>query len=171
MVDRLRRIIYETSMNPDLQKRFITEADEAQYIPPVHIFENVYIGNLKSVRKDELMKLGITKIIIAGINLRTREHSDFDCLELRIEDTLDQNILKHFPDCISFIEKDSAKVLIHCQIGISRNSSILISYMMHKLNLEYDDAYKIVKCKYPKANPNWNFANQLRRWHVIRQNK
>ena len=52
--------------------------------------------------------------------------------------------------------------MVHCAAGISRSSTILISYIMRKYGVNYEEAYKIVKAKRSCIQPNSGFEKQLR---------
>jgi protein-tyrosine phosphatase len=52
-------------------------------------------------------------------------------------------------------------ILIHCQAGISRSSSILIAYIMRKYRVPFLTAYNHVKTYRSIIEPNAGFRNQL----------
>ncbi len=138
------------------------------YSPPIHIIDNLYIGNIDSVNKEELINLGIQKIIIVGKRLKNNIHDNFEHIELLIDDSLEQDILEYLPKTNNFIDSNiNNKILIHCYSGISRSVSILIGYIMYKYNINFNSAYDFVKNKYPIAYPNDNFVNQLKQLQTI----
>jgi hypothetical protein len=68
---------------------------DKSFNPSTKINENIYIGSLNSVDKTKLDELNITHIIIAGKNLRNNNHNGFNCLELLIDDSFEQDITKY----------------------------------------------------------------------------
>ncbi len=66
-------------------------------------------------------------------------------------------------ECVEFIDKNrvDSKVLVHCQFGISRSASIVISYIMWKYKLSYEFAFDFVSKKREKIQPNEGFEKQL----------
>jgi protein-tyrosine phosphatase len=57
------------------------------------------------------------------------------------------------------------KVLVHCHAGVSRSSTIVISYLMRKyINFSLNDALKFVKSKRPIIKPNKGFMKQLQKY-------
>lgn len=54
------------------------------------------------------------------------------------------------------------KVLIHCQMGISRSVALLIAYLISKRSMTFEQALACVKRVRPIANPNVGFVAQLK---------
>ncbi|KAA8583485.1 hypothetical protein FQN60_014693 [Etheostoma spectabile] len=52
-------------------------------------------------------------------------------------------------------------VLVHCNAGVSRSSSVVIGYLMMREGLLFDDAYSQVKVARPSIRPNPGFYQQL----------
>lgn len=55
----------------------------------------------------------------------------------------------------------NGRVLIHCQAGISRSSTVAIGYIMKYHNLSMNQAYNKVQACRPIIAPNLNFVGQL----------
>ena len=53
-------------------------------------------------------------------------------------------------------------VLVHCAMGKSRSSAVLISYIMHKSDMTYDEALALVRQARNLVEPNPAFADRLR---------
>lgn len=141
---------YVVDMEPDMQV--------AQIRP--HLF----LGSQDPARdKDVLKSNGITHILnTAGLLHFFPEH--FLYLKLPIYDVPDCEISAFFEQSFQFIENALAcngKVYVHCNAGLSRAPSIVISYLMKKEHLKVDDALKQVQCIRPKVKPNDGFIKQL----------
>lgn len=84
---------------------------------------------------------------------------------LQILDLPETDISSYFGECSSFIDQAREKdgvVLVHCNAGVSRSSSIVIGYLMLREGLSFDDAYGQVKLARPSVRPNAGFFQQLR---------
>lgn len=161
-------LYYCKSCYDDMLKIFMNYQNENEktrqqiYCPPVKIIDNIYIGNIDSVDYDKLTELEISNIIICGKNLKNNIHNKFEYIEFLIDDSFEQNIIEHIRISNKYIDKNKdKKILIHCYSGISRSSSFVIGYLMYKLKLNFNDAYKYIKNIYPKAIPNEYFMEQL----------
>ncbi len=135
-----------------------------KYIEPTEILPNIYIGPIDSVEPEKLKQIGITNIVICGNNLKNSNHKDFSCLELLIDDCLEQDLTEYIKLVNKYIDNigQNKKVLIHCYSGISRSGSILIAYIMYKNKISYEQAYQFVKSRYEPIFPNENFQAQLK---------
>lgn len=62
----------------------------------------------------------------------------------------------------------SAKVLVHCQAGVSRSCSAVIAYLMWARGLVYTDSLAYVKSHRTVASPNMAFFTMLLEWEQTR---
>jgi protein-tyrosine phosphatase len=86
---------------------------------------------------------------------------DFIHKTISVDDIPSENICKYFKEAIEFIET-SEKVYVHCMAGVSRSPTIVISYIMWKERLAYNQAYFKVKNKRKFIYPNEGFCTQLK---------
>nr|AAK35053.1 map kinase phosphatase-M A2 isoform [Mus musculus] len=85
-------------------------------------------------------------------------------LRVPVNDSFCEKILPWLDKSVDFIEKAKASngcVLIHCLAGISRSATIAIAYIMKRMDMSLDEAYRFVKEKRPTISPNFNFMGQL----------
>ena len=52
-------------------------------------------------------------------------------------------------------------VLVHCQMGISRSSTLVIAYMMKEYGMSFKEARDFVRSKRPEIDPNQGFIDHL----------
>uniref|UniRef100_A0A667XZQ9 Dual specificity phosphatase 19b n=1 Tax=Myripristis murdjan TaxID=586833 RepID=A0A667XZQ9_9TELE len=86
---------------------------------------------------------------------------------LNILDLPDTDITSYLGDCSSFIDQareQSGVVLVHCNAGVSRSSSVVIGYLMLREGLSFSDAYQQVKQARPSVCPNPGFFQQLQNY-------
>ncbi len=86
-----------------------------------------------------------------------------------ILDTKNQNISSYFEEAYEFIENAVQKnenVIVHCYAGISRSGTIIISYIMRKMNMSYDNAIQYVKSKRSIVSPNIEFYFELSQYSL-----
>ena len=76
-----------------------------------------------------------------------------------MEDDEDEDIFPHFEPSHTFIDSfiEKNNVLVHCQGGISRSASIVISYIMRIKKMEFQEALKFVRSKRYQICPNQGF--------------
>ncbi len=87
-------------------------------------------------------------------------------LTIRMHDDQNSDILSQFNLVFNFIDmaKKSdagARIMVHCQMGISRSASLIIAYIMHLTRLSLKDTYYHVKMRRYIIHPNRGFWAQL----------
>jgi protein-tyrosine phosphatase len=90
-------------------------------------------------------------------------------LRVPIIDRPYEDAIQHFESVYNFIENamnknPSSKVLVHCQAGVSRSSTVCLAYLIRK-GYTGNEAWKILKEKHEPAKPNRGFAKQLVRYY------
>ena len=136
--------------------------------------DNIYLGNwADSVDETKLRENNIKYILT--LNYENKHTPDnikmFDRLGITtkyilIGDSLSDNIDSHIDEGLAFIDSAKAKagnILVHCSMGISRSSSIVISYLIAKKNMSYTQALAFVRKIRPIVTPNRSFKEQILR--------
>ncbi|XP_026210103.1 dual specificity protein phosphatase 19-like isoform X2 [Anabas testudineus] len=83
---------------------------------------------------------------------------------LQILDLPDTDITSYLGECSIFIDQareQEGVVLVHCNAGVSRSSSVVIGYLMLREGLSFQDAHSQVKLARPSTRPNPGFYQQL----------
>ena len=132
---------------------------------PNEVTNELFIGSMESsTDKNILQNLGITHIVVAGSYLKKNFPDTFQYYSIEINDADYENISQYFNNSFDFIDNaisNNGKVLIHCAAGVSRSSTILISYLMKKNKWKYDFTYDFVKKQRNCVSPNYGFIKQL----------
>ncbi|XP_069618966.1 dual specificity protein phosphatase 16 [Ranitomeya imitator] len=133
---------------------------------PTRILPHLYLGCQRDVLNKELMQQNEIGFVLNASN--TCPKPDFICdshfLRVPVNDSFCEKILPWLDKSVDFIEKAKAsngRVLVHCLAGISRSATIAIAYIMKRMDMTLDEAYRFVKEKRPTISPNFNFLGQL----------
>ena len=127
------------------------------------ITEKLYLGNfLGAFNVDNLKALGIKKVLSVLDDFAWPKYGDSQFIHktFSIQDFDNQNIIKHFGECLNFIKGDD-KVLVHCAAGASRSATIVIAYIMWTKKMSFQDALEFVQQKRFIVYPNCGFRDQL----------
>lgn len=106
----------------------------------------------------------ITHVINAATGVPNFHEGRLKYLKVHILDLPSTDILKVFPDCNKFIRgalKDGGKVLVHCNAGVSRSTSIVVAYLMRYENMTVRAAMEHVRAIRSCVRPNDGFVRQL----------
>eukprot|EP00033_Pygsuia_biforma_P000522 GCRY01000613.1.p1 GENE.GCRY01000613.1~~GCRY01000613.1.p1 ORF type:complete len:208 (+),score=9.23 GCRY01000613.1:238-861(+) len=130
------------------------------------VLPHLFIGSQDAALNEKSLKsLGITHVLtVAPINIAVPLKN---CCHLTVPilDTPEHSLHDHLPACLHFMEEarlSEGAVLVHCNAGVSRSSSVVVAYLMTKECLSYSDALQLVKASRPCVCPNRGFAEQLR---------
>lgn len=136
------------------------------------VHDCVYVGGDVVARDKSLLQTnGITHIINAALVACDIYFPDsFEYLAFSLYDAGNQAILGSFFATIDFIEKarkSGGKVYVHCYEGVSRSSTLAISYIMWRTRQTYNTTLEDVKSKRPVCSPNAGFIVQLLQWEKM----
>ncbi|XP_057704696.1 dual specificity protein phosphatase 19-like isoform X2 [Corythoichthys intestinalis] len=88
---------------------------------------------------------------------------------VQILDLPDTDITSYVEECGTFIDqarRQNGVVLVHCNAGVSRSSSVVTAYLMWHEGLPFDKAYQQVKLARPSSRPNPGFLHQLQHYRL-----
>ena len=132
------------------------------------ITNKIYLGNEDTARDKEILnKLNISNILICAEGCEPFFPNEFKYKILYIDDAIDENILSWLKEAFEFIDSSIKNIYIHCAMGISRSPTIVISYLMYKKKMKYEEAYDFVKEKRKVISPNSGFQEQLKKFETI----
>ncbi|KAM9391423.1 uncharacterized protein KZ484_002883 [Pholidichthys leucotaenia] len=138
---------------------------EAERPPLSVILPRLYLGAESDVTQDRLASLGISYVL--SVSRCSPQPAFLPCsryLRIPIDDSLWADLLPWIPQALHFIDaamSSGASVLVHCAAGISRSPALAVAYIMYRLEMDLDQAYRFVKERRPSISPNFNFLGQL----------
>ena len=131
-----------------------------QIIPRLYLSNDCIARNRKILNDHK-----ITHILNLTTTFQNAFDNKFIYKTIRINDNLNESIYKHFNDSFEFIDNainTNGRVLVHCNMGVSRSPSFIIAYLLQKRVFNsYIEAYEhVAKCRVV-IYPNLNFVKQL----------
>ena len=129
----------------------------------------LWLGNMfAAMKKDDLKRKGITKVLTI-MDSPENSYTQKDGIKhkiIEIRDVEYENIIQYFGECLNFIEGNE-RVLVHCAVGASRSSTIVIAYIMWKTRMKCEQAHQYVQKRRPVALPNTGFQQQLKMFEKL----
>ncbi|KAH9507363.1 dual specificity phosphatase 12 [Bulinus truncatus] len=130
------------------------------------IMEGLYLGGvMAALNERDLQAKFITHILSVDEKpLPEILTSKYTYKHVFALDLYDFDLLQLIPECLSFIDQareGGGAVLVHCQAGISRSSTVVASYIMQKLQVRKDKALEIIAAARHFVRPNDGFQEQL----------
>lgn len=129
---------------------------------------NIFIGNIFDASNIENIKNNNINAVFNISPVDIPKSKDIRYYNLSIDDSPVVDIYTHLPNVISYIDKEitnGSKILVNCQVGVSRSASVVISYLLYKYGqlfaYNYDIAYNILKKCRNIVRPNDGFRQQL----------
>ncbi|XP_061618679.1 dual specificity protein phosphatase 16 isoform X2 [Phyllopteryx taeniolatus] len=133
---------------------------------PTRILPHLYLGCQRDVLDEEAMQRNAIAYVLNASSTCPKPDfiPDSRFLRVPVNDSFCDKILPWLDASLDFIEEAKASdacVLVHCLAGISRSATIAIAYVMKRMDMSLDEAYRFVKEKRPSISPNFNFLGQL----------
>lgn len=135
------------------------------------IIPGLFLGNKWSTSPDNLLQNNIECVVNvscqeADVNRGRVPLYSHIIIEIgdniHCSEQMKNNVL---PQCLEFIdqhyEEENRKVLIHCSAGRSRSATVIISWLITRRGLTYEDAYKLVNSR-RLIQPNQGFIKILK---------
>ncbi|EIW81634.1 phosphatases II [Coniophora puteana RWD-64-598 SS2] len=135
-----------------------------------HPLGSLYLGSISATMDRELLSSHKITHLVQVLDapwVPITEKDGFRCLRISILDAPTADLRPHLEGACNFISnalQAGSNVLVHCQQGVSRSSSVVIAYLIHNLGMSYDQAFALVKKRRPCIRPNTGFVSVLRAW-------
>lgn len=137
------------------------------------VFPGILVGDKGAARNTFYLKrLGVTHVLNTAEGQR---HGTVDTCQayykphgikykgLKLLDVAQTNIAMHFNEVAEFIDEalaEGGKVLVNCQMGMSRSSTCVLAYLMLRQHMTAEVALNEVR-KHRAVRPNEGFLRQL----------
>lgn len=136
------------------------------FSPPSHIIDNIFLGSAYNAASNTTLRdndiksiLNMTEEIsnyfVADVNFEYKQCKLYDNNKESISNYLEvahQQIID---------SQERGNILVHCYAGRSRSATVVIYYVMKKLNITPDEAIEYVKQRRPCINPTILFKQEL----------
>jgi len=152
----------------DKEIETIADRKELLCFPSMVIDNQLYQGRGdQATNKSVIDFLKISHIVNISLEHRNAFPEKVKYMKLALDDVSQTNLFEHFHETSEFINAALTKgghVLVHCNLGVSRSSTITLAYLIKykKWNLEH--AFKVVRGRRSCAHPNDGFLKQLSDW-------
>ena len=131
---------------------------------PMHeVLPHVFVGGITDTEPARLEEQDIKSVLTVMDISIPRRAPDVSYHWVKMYDMPGENIKKEFPTFINLISEAifQGNILVHCQVGMSRSVTAIISYMIAVLGFTVEESLKIIREKRPWACPNDGFMDQL----------
>lgn len=130
------------------------------------IIKNLYLGNIHTAHDYKFLHLNNIKYVLSLTNNYVQiDKKKIKHIQFHITDTPFEDIITLFGLCHAFIRDGLNRgygVLVHCNQGVSRSASIVISLLMSLQQKSFNEAYIYIKRRRSVINPNFGFQAQLK---------
>jgi hypothetical protein len=141
-------------------QKYAEDNDPSQILPYLFVGTQ-YINN----NPDILIPLGITHMMNVAGEKVCENTKLFERLPyLKYTKTISKDLRQEFNVLFAFIDHaryTGGKVVIHCENGRSRSTSVAIAYLMNRYGLTLNFAFNFVKSKRPCLRPRRCFVDLL----------
>ena len=117
-----------------------------------------------------LLKHNVSAVIDLAGESYTRYPQKITYYKIKIHDKPSENIKRFFYQTNRIIDHHRKKggcIYVHCLMGVSRSSTLVIAYLMARYNITRDEAFRYVKSKRPCIKPNKGFWLQLKQYELF----
>jgi len=135
------------------------------------IIDRLAIGDLSDAKnKTMLLECGVTAILNVAKEAQYEPDANyFDYYKVSIDDGQAMDF-SHLTEAVDFIHSRirNGKVMVHCLMGVSRSSTIVLCYL-HECGFSLREAMNLIKKKRPEAQPHIALYNSVREYYLKKE--
>lgn len=166
--DELNYLRQLVSLRIQRQQAIETEQYDSSR-PSMIVDQFLFQGDVKHASNEGLLEeLNIQSIVnMSDCQLDPTIVNQRHVLWINIEDDVYTDIDQYFETTNKFLrscQADQKNVLVHCQMGVSRSSAIVLAYLMKYYQYSLAEAYDYLIQRRPIVEPNIGFLLQLIRY-------
>ena len=140
------------------------------------IEDGIFIGSAKAAHDYKVLaQHRISHILIVHGGLEPKFPGKFRYKKLNVPDLPYYELRECLPEAFEFFEDAFSKgrphILVHCQKGISRSTSVALAWMMRSKGYSFDVAWSKAEKKRATCFPNVGFQVQLRALEALWKEK
>lgn len=143
-------------------------SDKRVGFPNLILPHELYLGDMWDRRApDNLKEVGITHIVDATMEKFDPDDA-FSVFKIRLPDTPQaaSQMAAHFEKAVEFMKEalrnKKHRVFVHCQMGISRSTTLVLAYLMMARRFTLYEGYTLCQKSRPRIRPNDGFFEQLK---------
>lgn len=139
--------------------------------PSIVLEDQLYLGRIDQATNEKIVTdLAITHIVNITLEQLSPFSGRIHYHTVNLEDDCASDLLSEFLTTSKFIKDaidSEGRVLVHCNLGVSRSASVVIAYLMCTQHWVLRDAYNYLKEHRPIIHPNHGFLTQLSHFEEI----
>eukprot|EP00927_Polykrikos_kofoidii_P055670 TRINITY_DN49891_c0_g1_i1.p1 TRINITY_DN49891_c0_g1~~TRINITY_DN49891_c0_g1_i1.p1 ORF type:complete len:542 (-),score=81.69 TRINITY_DN49891_c0_g1_i1:65-1627(-) len=121
-------------------------------------------GSIAASNLVVLQELGVTHVLNCCERVPCKFKKALNYKVLAVPDLKHVDIRGHFEEVLGFIDvahDSGGGVLVHCMVGASRSTTIVLAWLISRCRIPLADAFREVRARRSVARPNRGFSLQL----------
>ena len=124
----------------------------------------LYLTSVYGATRENIIKKGTTLLINSAQELPKQEIAGVESIKLFLDDTPFALINVYFDRMADKINEHlnrGGRAMVHCVMGVSRSTSLVLAYLMKYKHMTLKQSYELVSNRRPCVRPNPGFWRQL----------
>ena len=131
------------------------------------ITSNVYLTSVYGATKENIIKRGVSLLVNAAQELPKQDIAGVESIKLFLDDTPSAVINVYFDRIADKMHEHASRggrSLVHCVLGVSRSTSLVLAYLMKYKNMTLKSAFDYVSSRRPCVRPN---PGKIKKPHIF----